>query len=65
LGFQFAGGVILFGLGGFLLDRGLGWTPALTIAGTLIGSGLSFYYVYAKIRAATEAEKREREQGPR
>ena len=58
VGFKFAGGVILFAAGGFLLDRWLGWTPALTIVGTLVGSALSFYNVYTQIRAQTEAEKK-------
>jgi len=61
LGFAFAGGVILFAGVGFLLDRWLGWTPALTIAGTLVGSGLSFYNVYTKIRAETEADRKRTE----
>jgi len=66
LGFTFAAGVIFFAGVGFALDRWLGWTPALTIAGTLIGSGLSFYNVYTKIRADTEARKREHDRtGPR
>lgn len=59
LGLKFAGGVILFAGGGFLLDRWLGWTPALTIVGTLVGSGLSFYTVYVQLRAETEAARKQ------
>jgi F0F1-type ATP synthase assembly protein I len=62
LGLKFAGGIILFAGGGFLLDRWLGWTPALTIVGTLVGSGLSFYTVYVQLRAETEAARRRAEQ---
>jgi F0F1-type ATP synthase assembly protein I len=63
VGLKFAGGIILFAGGGFLLDRLIGWTPVLTIAGTLVGSGLSFYNMYTQIRAQTEAEKKRRGQG--
>ena len=62
VGLKFAGGIILFAGGGFLLDRLLGWTPVLTIAGTLVGSALSFYNVYSQIRAQTEAEKNRKKQ---
>jgi hypothetical protein len=44
------------------LDRTLGWTPVLTIVGTLVGSGLSFYTVYVQLRAETEAARRKAEQ---
>jgi F0F1-type ATP synthase assembly protein I len=61
LGIKFAAGVIFFAGGGFLLDRWLGWTPALTIIGTLVGSGLSFYVVYMHLRAVTEAARKRAE----
>lgn len=51
LGFAFAGGIIFFMGLGFLLDRRLGWTPILTVAGTVIGSVLSFLNVYWKLQA--------------
>ena len=51
LGLTFAGGIILFMGVGFLLDRWLGWLPVLTVAGTLLGSVLSFLNVYRKLQA--------------
>ena len=63
VGLKFAGGIILFAGGGFLLDRLIGWTPVLNIAGTLVGSVLSFYNMYTQIRAQTEAENKRRGQG--
>jgi F0F1-type ATP synthase assembly protein I len=51
LGFTFAGGIIVFMGMGFLLDRWLGWTPILTVAGTLFGAVLSFLNVYWKLQA--------------
>jgi len=63
LGMQFASGIILFVVGGYLLDRWLGTTPAFTIAGTLLGATLSFVNVYFKLKALTEAERKRREGG--
>jgi len=51
LGLTFAGGIILFMGMGFLLDRWLGWTPVLTVVGTLVGSVMSFLNVYWKLQA--------------
>lgn len=51
LGMTFAAGVIVFALGGFLLDRWLGLTPLFTVLGTLVGATLSFISVYFKLIA--------------
>jgi F0F1-type ATP synthase assembly protein I len=51
LGMTFAGGIIVFMGLGFLLDRWLGLMPLFTIAGTLVGSVLSFINVYRKLQA--------------
>jgi len=51
LGMRFAGGVIVFMLTGFALDRWLGWTPVGTITGTLAGAVLSFVSVYRELLA--------------
>lgn len=59
LGLRFAGGVVLFMLGGLALDRWLGTLPAGTILGTLVGAALSFISVYREL-AADEARARER-----
>ncbi len=63
LGMQFAGGIIIFVVGGYLLDRWLGTTPAFTIAGTLLGAGLSFVNVYLKLQAISEDDRRKRTGG--
>lgn len=67
LGFRFAGGVILFMLGGLALDRWLGLTPAGTIAGTLLGAVLSFLSVYRELthdEAKARAERQHDAGGP-
>jgi len=51
LGFTFAAGIIFFMGMGWLLDRWLGWTPILTVAGTLFGAVMSFLNVYWKLQA--------------
>ncbi len=51
LGITFAGGIILFMAIGFGLDRLLGTMPFLTIAGTLGGAVLSFFYTMVKLNA--------------
>jgi F0F1-type ATP synthase assembly protein I len=49
VGLKFAGGVVLFTLGGYALDRWLHTIPLFTIAGTLGGSVLSFISVYRQL----------------
>jgi F0F1-type ATP synthase assembly protein I len=61
LGMTFAGGIIFFALGGLWLDRRLGWTPALTITGTVLGAVLSFLNVYWKLAAIERRHRKERE----
>lgn len=66
LGITFGVAIVVFMGAGLLLDRWLGLTPFLTIAGTLLGAGLSFYWVYLKLRqdqAEYEAEERARRKG--
>lgn len=65
LGMNFAGGVIIFALAGLWLDRRLGWTPALTIAGTLLGLVLSFLNIYWKLAAYEKRHREERGKEPR
>ncbi|HEX9894557.1 MAG TPA: AtpZ/AtpI family protein [Gemmatimonadales bacterium] len=48
-GLRFAGGIVLFTLGGFGLDRWLNTIPLFTIAGTLAGGTLSFLSVYRQL----------------
>lgn len=62
IGFQFAGGIIFFTLGGVALDRWLGLMPLFTIIGTLLGATLSFVNVYVKLQAYSDTEaKRKKE----
>ena len=49
VGLKFAGGVVLFTLGGYGLDRWLHTIPLFTIAGTLGGAVLSFISVYRQV----------------
>ena len=60
LGLTFAGGIVMFVLGGWALDRWLGLTPLFTIAGTLVGAVLSFLSVYRKLQAEWETRKTDR-----
>jgi F0F1-type ATP synthase assembly protein I len=57
LGITFGLGIVLFMGAGFALDQWLGWTPWLTMAGTLVGSVLSFVNVYAKLEKERVADK--------
>ena len=50
LGLAFAGGILAFMALGFLLDRWLGLLPFLTILGTIVGSVVSFLWVYQRVR---------------
>jgi len=59
LGLTFAGGIIFFMLLGLGLDRLLNLMPVFTIAGTLVGTVLSFLVVYRRLQ---EEERRRREQ---
>lgn len=65
LGLTFAGGIILFALVGLWLDQRLGWTPALTITGTLLGAVLSFLNIYWKLNALEQKRREERERQER
>jgi F0F1-type ATP synthase assembly protein I len=50
LGATFAGAIVLFTLGGWLLDGWLGWTPVLTLVGTVVGTVLGFAHVYLRLQ---------------
>lgn len=63
MGIQFAGGIVMFLAGGWVLDRWLGLTPVLTVAGALVGAVLSFLSVYRRLQIELEerrAAKRDR-----
>jgi F0F1-type ATP synthase assembly protein I len=49
LGITFGLGIVLFMGAGFALDSWLKTIPWFTMAGTLVGSALSFLNVYAKL----------------
>ncbi len=63
LGLQFAGGIIMFMAAGFALDRWLGLTPVLTLAGTVAGAVLSFLSVYLRLNAEQDARRRRKDAG--
>jgi len=48
-GLRFAGGIVLFIVGGLFLDRWLGTSPLFILVGTVVGSGLSFLSVYREL----------------
>ena len=58
MGIQFAGGVVMFMLGGLALDRWLKLTPILTVTGTLVGAVLSFLSVYRRLQLELEERRR-------
>ena len=53
--------LLLDSMVGLWLDRRLGWTPALTITGTVLGTVLSFLNVYWKLAAIERRHRKERE----
>lgn len=50
-GLRFAGGIVLFVLLGHGLDRWLGITPVGVVAGTIVGTVLSFLSIYRELVA--------------
>jgi F0F1-type ATP synthase assembly protein I len=63
LGYTFAFSVIVFAGLGFLLDRWLHTTPIITVAGTLAGAGLAFFWVYQKVKSDETRYKAEHGRG--
>jgi F0F1-type ATP synthase assembly protein I len=51
LGISFGLGIVLWMGLGFMFDRWLGWSPILTVVGTVVGSVLSFVWVFARLKA--------------
>jgi len=49
IGIQFAASILLFLYAGQWLDRKLGTSPWLLIAGVFLGAGASFYSMYRKL----------------
>jgi F0F1-type ATP synthase assembly protein I len=49
MGLRFAGGIVLFVVGGLFLDRWLGTSPLFILVGTLVGAVLSFVSVYREL----------------
>lgn len=48
-GLRFAGGIVFFVLLGHGLDRWLGITPVGVVAGTIVGTVLSFLSIYREL----------------
>jgi F0F1-type ATP synthase assembly protein I len=60
LGCLLAAAVVLFMAAGWLLDRRLGWFPALTLVGAILGAVLGTFSVYRRLEASRQDEVRER-----
>jgi F0F1-type ATP synthase assembly protein I len=66
LGYTFAFSVILFAGAGWLLDSVIGTRPFLTIAGTLVGAGLAFVWVFLKVKQdENNFEQRHKDDAPK
>jgi F0F1-type ATP synthase assembly protein I len=61
VGFQFAAGLMLFTFAGSWLDKRLGTSPWLLLAGVMLGFGLSSAWIYRQlvIRPRESAKDRE------
>jgi F0F1-type ATP synthase assembly protein I len=59
MGITFAGGIVMFTGLGWLADRWLGTLPLFLIVGAVVGSVLSFVWVYLKLRQDEETYERE------
>ncbi len=57
LGGTFAAAIIMFMLGGWVLDRWLRLTPLFTLVGTAVGAVLGFLNVYWRIQAEIDQER--------
>ncbi len=53
LGCMMAAGTLLFGAGGWFLDRVFGILPVLTIVGALVGVGLSSLNVWQRLNPSS------------
>ena len=60
VGLQFALSILVFVYAGQWLDRKLGTTPWLLLAGVFVGGAGSFYSMYRKLMAAQEREEKAR-----
>lgn len=60
VGLRFAGGVVVFTLGGYVLDRWLETIPLFTLVGTVGGSVLSFVSVYRQLVLESRDASREK-----
>jgi ATP synthase protein I len=67
VGLRFAVSILVFVYAGQWLDRKLGTTPWLLLAGVFVGGAGSFYSMYRKLMAAQardEAARKARREGP-
>lgn len=65
MGFSFAFAILAFGALGWVLDGWLSTRPLFAIAGGFLGGFAGFMRIYYRVRADTEAEKREAGGGKR
>ncbi|HET9275503.1 MAG TPA: AtpZ/AtpI family protein [Gemmatimonadales bacterium] len=64
MGLRFAGGIVLFVVGGLFLDRWLGTSPLFILVGTLVGAVLSFVSVYRELVSDKANRPSWRRRGP-
>lgn len=64
IGTEFAVTVTLLTLGGLWLDRRLGVTPALTIAGAVLGTAAGLYRLVRQARSAMGVQQRKDDTEP-
>lgn len=56
VGLRFATVLVLSALGGWWLDRRLGWTPWLTLLGTAAGFAAGFYWLILRVKQLEKDE---------
>ncbi len=58
LGCVFAAGVLVFMVGGWLLDRWLGAFPVFMVIGALVGAALATLSIHRRLQAGTKTDER-------
>ena len=61
LGVTYAAAVVLYGLGGWWLDKKLGTLPLFTLLGVALGALGGFIWIYREVLRAEALSRREKE----
>ncbi|HXF96816.1 MAG TPA: AtpZ/AtpI family protein [Gemmatimonadales bacterium] len=56
---NFAAAILLFGAAGWAVDGWLGTRPLFAVAGAFLGGFAAFMRIYYRVKAETEARKRQ------